>query len=138
VSEFLDVKRVSKPANFSEVQTRINYNLGYFSSNYLAVALMLTIYCLITNLTLLFVIVFSIGGVYLIRKLDGRDLELGTTRVATSQLYTFLLIIAIPLTIYSNPMGSALWLIGATSVCTFGHASLMDRPIESAFSEEAV
>ena len=31
-----------------------------------------------------------------------------------------------------------LWLIGATGVTILGHASLMDRPIENAFSEEAV
>lgn len=37
VTEFLDIKRMSRPSNFGEVQSRINYNLSYFSSNYAAV-----------------------------------------------------------------------------------------------------
>src|ERR1700735_1600657 len=68
ISEFLDLKRLSKPANFGEVQSRVNYNLGYFSSNYAVVFVMLSIYSLLTNLTLLFVIFLVIGGLVGIRK----------------------------------------------------------------------
>lgn len=138
VSEFLDLKRVSKPANFVEVQSRVNYNLGYFSSNYAAVAVMLGIYSLLTNLTLLFDIVFVCGGLWGIKKLDGRDLELGFGRATTSQLYTGLLIVAVPLFIWASPISTALWLVGATGVSILGHASFMDKPIDTAFSEEAV
>ncbi|KAL6716346.1 hypothetical protein ACLMJK_005912 [Lecanora helva] len=87
VSEFLDLKRLSKPANFGEVQSRVNYNLSYFSSNYFAVALMLLVYSLLTNLYLLFDMVFMGVGLFGIKKLDGRDLELGFTRATTSQLF---------------------------------------------------
>ncbi|MCJ1470585.1 hypothetical protein MMC07_009231 [Pseudocyphellaria aurata] len=138
VSEFLDVKRLSKPANFSEAQSRVNYNLGYFSSNYFAVAIMLLIYSLLTNLYLLFDILFVAGGLFGIKKLDGRDLELGFTRLTTSQLYTGLVIIAVPLFVLASPISTALWLVGATGVSILGHASLMDKPIDTAFSEEAV
>ncbi|EGE77157.1 COPII vesicles protein Yip3 [Blastomyces dermatitidis ATCC 18188] len=88
ISEFLDIKRVSKPANFSEVQSRVNYNLSYFSSNYAAVFIMLSIYSLLTNLILLFVILLAIGGSYGIGRLEGRDLEVAGFRATTSQLYT--------------------------------------------------
>lgn len=138
VSEFLDLKRLSKPANFGEVQSRVNYNLGYFSSNYVAVAIMLGIYSLLTNLTLLFDILFVGVGLWGIKKLDGRDLELGFTRATTSQLYTGLLIVAVPLFIWASPISTALWLVGATGVSILGHASFMDKPIDTAFSEEAV
>lgn len=138
ISEFLDLKRLSKPANFSEVQSRVNYNLSYFSSNYAIVFVMLILYSLLTNLVLLFVIVLVIGGMYGIGKLQGQDLVLGSTQVTTSQLYTGLLVIAVPLGIYASPIPTALWLIGATGVTVLGHASFMDRPIENAFSEEAV
>lgn len=138
VSEFLDLKRLSKPANFGEVQSRVNYNLGYFSSNYVAVAVMLGIYSLLTNLTLLFDILFVGVGLWGIKKLDGRDLELGFARATTSQLYTGLLVIAVPLFIWASPMATALWLVGATGVSILGHASFMDKPIDTAFSEEAV
>jgi hypothetical protein len=138
VSEFLDVKRLSKPANFGEVQSRVNYNLSYFSSNYAAVFVMLSIYSLLTNPVLLFVILLVTGGLYGIGKLEGRDLDLGFARFNTSQMYTGLLIIAVPLGIWASPITTVLWLIGATGVTVFGHAALMDKPIENAFSEEAV
>ncbi|CAO2649011.1 Nn.00g099600.m01.CDS01 [Neocucurbitaria sp. VM-36] len=138
ISEFLDVKRVSKPANFGEVQSRVNYNLGYFSSNYAAVFVMLSIYSLLTNLLLLFVICFIVGGMFGIGKLEGNDLQLGSWRASTSQLYTTLFIIAIPLGLWASPFTTVLWLIGASGVTVLGHAAFMDKPIESAFSEEAV
>ena len=138
VSEFFDLKRLSKPANFAEVQSRVNYNLGYFSSNYAIVFVMLSIYSLLTNLILLFVIILVVGGMYGIGKLEGRDLDIGVARATTSQLYTGLLVIAVPMGIWASPISTVLWLIGATGVSVLGHASLMDKPIENAFSEEAV
>lgn len=99
---------------------------------------MLSIYSLLTNLTLLFVIILVVGGMWGIGKLDGRDLDIGVFRATTSQLYTGLLIVAVPLGLYASPITTALWLIGATGVTILGHASFMDRPIENAFSEEAV
>ncbi|KAL1595821.1 Prenylated Rab acceptor 1 [Paraconiothyrium brasiliense] len=138
ITEFFDVKRISKPANFGEVQSRVNYNLSYFSSNYAAVFAMLIIYSLITNLTLLFVILMLVGGMYGIGKLQGNDLQIGSWRATTSQLYTTLLVICIPLGFWASPFSTVLWLIGASGVTILGHAAFMDKPIESAFSEEAV
>ncbi|KAG9983735.1 prenylated rab acceptor PRA1, partial [Aureobasidium melanogenum] len=138
LSEFFNFKQISKPQNFGEVQNRVNYNLGYFSSNYAVLFVMLSIYTLITNWLLTFVILLVVGGMYGIGKLEGRDVEIGTFRATTSQLYTGLVIIAVPLAIFSNPFGSALWLIGASGVSIIGHAAFMQKPIESAFSEEAV
>ncbi|KAK4150273.1 PRA1 family protein-domain-containing protein [Chaetomidium leptoderma] len=112
VSEFFDVKRVSKPANFGEVQSRVNYNLGYFSSNYAVVFLMLCIYSLITKLVLLFDIIFVIVGMFVIGRLEGRDLEFGEHRFSTVQLYTGLYVIAIPIALVSGVFGLMMWLIG--------------------------
>jgi PRA1 family protein 1 len=138
LSEFADFKRISKPANFGEVQSRVNYNLGYFASNYLAMAIMLGIYSLLTNLALLFDIIFVGCGLFVIKKLDGRDLELGFTRLTTSQLYTGILLIGVPVFIWASPLTTILWLVGANGVSILGHASFMDKPIDQAFSEEAV
>lgn len=138
VSEFLDFKRLSKPANFSEVQSRVNYNLGHFSSNYAVIFVMLSIYALLTNWLLLFDIIFVIAGMFIIGRLDGGDLEIGTFRATTSQLYTGLVVIAVPLGLISSPFMTLLWLIGASGVTILGHAALMDKPIDEAFSGEAV
>lgn len=138
LGDFFDLKRVSKPANFGEVQSRVNYNLSYFSSNYAVVFVMLCIYSLLTNLTLAFVIALVVGGMFGIGKLQGRDLDLGFVRATTSQLYTTLLVIAVPLGLWASPFQSVLWLIGASGVGILGHASFLDKPVESGFSEEAV
>ena len=138
ISEFLDLKRLSKPQNFGEVQSRVNYNLSYFSSNYAVVFVMLSIYSLLTNLTLLFLIFFVVGGMFGISRLQGRDLDVGFARASSSQLYTGLVIIAVPLGLWASPIATVLWLIGASGVSILGHASLMDRPIEDSFSGDAV
>ena len=138
ISDFLDFKRLSKPANFSEVQSRVNYNLSHYSSNYAVVFAMLSIYALLTNWLLLFVIIFVIASMYLIGRLDGRDLEIGTFRATSSQLYTGVLVIAVPLGLFASPIATVLWLIGASGVVILGHASFMDKPIDEAFSGEAV
>lgn len=137
-SEFFDLKRVSKPANFAEAQSRVNYNLGHFSSNYAVVFSMLCIYSLITNAMLLFDIIFVLLGMYLIGKLDGRDLEFGQHRFTTMQLYTGLWVIAIPIAFFSSVLGTMMWIIGANGVVILGHAALLDKPIDEAFSGEAV
>ena len=138
LSEFFDMKRFSKPANFAETQSRVNYNLGHFSSNYFVIFLMLAIYSLLRNMWLLFDIIFVFGGSWLISKLDGRDLEFGNQRITTSQLYTGMYIIAIPVAFIASPFTTLLWLIGASGVTILGHAALLDKPIDEAFSGEAV
>jgi len=138
VSEFFDFRRISKPASFAEAQSRVNYNLSYFSSNYLIVFAMLSVYSLLTNWWLLFDIIFVIGGLWGIRRLGDRDLDLGFIRATSSQLYTALLCIAVPVFFFASPFAAALWLIGASGVTILGHAAFLDKPIESAFSEEAV
>lgn len=138
LGEFFDFKRLSKPASFGEMQSRVNYNLGHFSSNYAVIFAMLSVYALITNWLLLFDIIFVVAGLWVIGRLDGRDLEIGTFRATTSQLYTGLLVIAIPVGLISSPFSTMLWLIGASGVVILGHAALMDKPIDEAFSGEAV
>lgn len=95
ISEFLDIKRISKPTDFAMVQNRVNYNLSYFSSNYAACFVMLSIYSLLTNLTLFFALMLIIGGMYGIGKLEGRDLDVGFARASVSQLYTVLFIVSV-------------------------------------------
>ncbi|KAH7188907.1 PRA1 family protein-domain-containing protein [Fusarium flagelliforme] len=77
VNEFLDFKRLSKPNNFVEMQSRVNYNLSHYSSNYAVVFVMLSIYALLTNWLLLFDIILVVVGMWFIGKLDGHDLEIG-------------------------------------------------------------
>lgn len=99
---------------------------------------MLSIYSLITNMLLLFVIVLVVAGMYGIGCLRGADLNLGVISFTSSQLYTGLMIVSIPLGFFASPISTILWLIGASAITILGHASFMEKPIESAFAEEQV
>lgn len=134
--EFFDFRRVSKPANFGDVQSRVSYNLGYFSANYVAIVSILSIYALVTNLLLMFVIVLVGGGIFGISKLNGEDLVLPFGRVTSSQLYTGLFCLAVPLGFLASPISTMMWLIGSSGVTVLGHASLMEKPIETVFEEQ--
>uniref|UniRef100_A0A060T246 PRA1 family protein n=1 Tax=Blastobotrys adeninivorans TaxID=409370 RepID=A0A060T246_BLAAD len=136
LGDFFDYKRFSKPAGVGEAQSRINFNLGYFSTNYAIIFLLLSIYSLVTNLRLLFLVVFVVLGMTGISYLGGEDLNLGFTRVTSSSLYTYLIVVALILGIFASPLSTLLWLIGASGVCILGHAAFMDKPIESAFAEQ--
>lgn len=134
--EFFDVNRISKPATFGETQSRVSYNLGYFQTNYIAVVSFFSVYALLSNLLLLFVIIFLAGGAYGISRLDGQNLVLPVGRFTTSQLYTGLMIVGVPLGILASPISTLMWLIGASSVSILSHAAFMDKPIETVFEEE--
>ncbi|KAG7666103.1 uncharacterized protein J8A68_000359 [[Candida] subhashii] len=134
--EFFDFRRISKPANFGEIQNRVGFNLGYFSANYIAIVSILSVYALITNFLLLFVTCFVIGGIYGINRLNGEELTTPFGRYNTSQLYTGLLIVAIPLGFLASPISTMMWLIGSSAVCVGSHAALMEKPIETVFEEE--
>lgn len=138
LNDFFDFKRLSKPQGWGDAQSRINFNIGYFSTNYAIVFALLSVYSLLTNLLLLFVIIFVVLGVAGISFLGGQDLDLRFTTISSSSLYTALFIVAVPLGIFASPLSTILWLIGASGVTILGHASLMDKPIENAFSEEQV
>ncbi|QLL31464.1 hypothetical protein HG536_0B03270 [Torulaspora globosa] len=136
--EFFNVKNVSKPQNFGDIQSRVSYNLKYFSTNYALIIGALGIYTLLTNFLLLFVIVFVLIGVAGINKLNGQDLVTPFGSFKTNQLYTGLLFVAVPLGFLASPISTLLWLIGASAVTVLGHASFMEKPIETVFEEETV
>ncbi|KAK6343896.1 hypothetical protein TWF696_007550 [Orbilia brochopaga] len=138
ISEFFDFRRISKPANFGEAQSRITYNLGHFSSNYSLIFLILAIYCIINNPPLLALIFIVIGGVYGIGKLEGRDLQIGTFRATVNQLWGALAVVGFILAIWSGPLGTMFNLIGASAITILGHAIFLERPIENEFAEETV
>ncbi|CCH62183.1 hypothetical protein TBLA_0G02430 [Henningerozyma blattae CBS 6284] len=136
--EFFNIKSISKPQNFGEIQSRVGFNLKYYSTNYALIIACLSIYTLLTNLLLLFVIVFVIAGITGINKLQGEDLNTPFGSFKTTQLYTALLCVAVPLGFLASPISAMLWLIGASGVTVLGHASLMEKPIETVFEEETV
>ena len=102
----------------------------------MAIVAILSVYALVTNFLLMFVILLVAGGVFGISRLGGNDLVLPFGRFNSSQLYTGLMIVAIPLTFLASPISTMMWLIGSSMVTVGSHATLMEKPIETVFEEE--
>lgn len=130
--------KISNIKTLGKFNPEWRYNLKYFSSNYGLIIGCLSIYTLLTNLLLLFVIVLVVAGIVGINKLKGEELVTPFGSFKTNQLYTGLICVAVPIGFLASPISTLLWLIGASAVSVFGHASLMEKPIETVFDEETV
>lgn len=62
-------------------------------------------------------------------------LQFGERTVTQSSLYTGLFVIGIPLLLWASPLGTFFWLVGASSIIIFGHASVMEPGIESEYAQ---
>jgi PRA1 family protein 1 len=110
ISEFFDLKRL---ATFTEVPSRVNHNLSYFSSNYAVGFVMLSIDSLLTRTLIV------TGGLCGILK--GRDLNAGFFR----QLYTALLIVAVSPGLLASLFSTRVTgVTGFWLCCTYGKPNL--------------
>ena len=136
--DFLDIHRMSKPTGIADLQSRVSFNLRYFGANYMLFLSALSVYALLTNLLLLFVLVIAVIGLLGINAWQGADLVLPRGIIITQQsLYIALGVITVPLFLIASPLSTLFWLIGAGGVTVFGHAAIMEKPLESEFAETA-
>ncbi|EPY49984.1 rab GTPase binding protein [Schizosaccharomyces cryophilus OY26] len=133
LGDFLDFRRVSRPENFGEAQSRVRFNLRRFSSNYLAIIALLAVYCLLSNPWLSFVIVVGGVGAYGISKRPTNEVQIGSRVYSKSSLYITLACILFPFGLFASPIQTIFWLVGASAVCVLGHGALLEPPVESAF-----
>jgi len=139
LTDFFDFKRVSRPENLSEAQSRISFNIGHFSSNYTLVFVLLSIYTVFQSGWLMFAICYISVGTWVIGRLNGQDLEIGNFRATTTQLWTGLIITSIPVLLASGLFSAVFFLLGLSGFIILGHAAMLEKPIENAFNpEEAV
>ncbi|KAG8903001.1 hypothetical protein FRB99_003834 [Tulasnella sp. 403] len=93
VTEFFDHHRLSRPADLNTATSRISYNTRYFSGNYAVVIGALAVYALLTNLLLIFALLFLVGGFAAINKFAPEPLQVGDHVVTQKGLYTALFVI---------------------------------------------
>ncbi|PRT56601.1 Prenylated Rab acceptor 1 [Wickerhamiella sorbophila] len=136
VREFFAFNRLSRPEGWGDAQARIAFNLSYFSSNYLMILVMLSLYSLLTNPLLLFVLFLGFGGFMTISALGGQDLVTPFGTITSQSLYIGLGVIVVPLFIIASPLATLFWLIGAAGVTILGHAALLEKPLESEFADQ--
>eukprot|EP00668_Euglena_longa_P036262 GGOE01046607.1.p2 GENE.GGOE01046607.1~~GGOE01046607.1.p2 ORF type:complete len:191 (+),score=59.65 GGOE01046607.1:44-574(+) len=89
-AEFLDHRKFNVPSK-SEACSRVSHNLGYFYSNYVVVALLVTCYYLFTNVFFMISLAVCASAWYAFRHRTA-PWRLGGTEITASQGYTALVI----------------------------------------------
>lgn len=126
-SEFFDTSHMMKvPTNTHHLARRLICNLSHFRGNYLCVALILIIYCILSSPFLLFAIVAYLSAIYFVtaRTASGRAIKIANFRPNLQQQYYFLTLISIPLLWVAGAPSAVFWVIGASFVVVGLHASI--------------
>jgi len=61
-------------------------------------------------------------------------MQVGNQVVTQKSLYTGLFVIGLPLLWWSSPLGTFFWLVGASGVLIFVHASIIEPGVESEYA----
>jgi PRA1 family protein len=61
-------------------------------------------------------------------------MQVGDHVVTQKSLYTGLFVIGLPLLWWSSPLGTFFWLVGASGVLIFAHASMIEPGVESEYA----
>ncbi|KAI1794107.1 prenylated rab acceptor PRA1 [Ganoderma leucocontextum] len=134
-TEFFDFNRVSRPADLNQATHRISYNTRYFSGNYGLIVALLAVYALLTNVLLIFAVLFLVGGFAAINRFAPDPIQVGEHVITQKSLYTGLFVIGIPLLWISSPFSTFFWLVGASAILIVGHAMIMEPGIESEYAQ---
>ncbi|ODV86314.1 hypothetical protein CANARDRAFT_133206 [[Candida] arabinofermentans NRRL YB-2248] len=137
--DFFDHRRISKPNNFFEVQQRVLFNLSYFSSNYLLIVGFISLYCILTNLPLLFLISFDVLSFYAIQKVfqNSDEINLKFFVLQKNSIYTTIILINLPILLFASPITTLIWLTSLSAIIVLCHAAFLEKPIEAAYAEVA-
>ncbi|KAI8379111.1 PRA1 family protein-domain-containing protein [Radiomyces spectabilis] len=137
LKDFVDKNRIQPTLTFSIIRQRWNYNLHYFSVNYLIILCCLAAYAVMTNAWLLFTMTFIVGGYYGISRING-PFSIGSTTITPSTLYTSYIGITLTLLLFSGATNTLFWILGASAVTILGHAALLEPGIEGDFGDVQV
>ncbi|KAI5123039.1 hypothetical protein M0805_000475 [Coniferiporia weirii] len=133
-TEFFDHHRLSRPQDMGQATTRITYNTRYFSGNYGLIVAVLAVYALIANPILLISLGYLIGGFMAISRYAPESFQVGQQTITPRTLYIGLFVTGLPLLLFSSPLGTFFWLVGASSFVILFHACFMEPGIESEYS----
>lgn len=128
MSEFLDFKRLSLPSSYAALMSRLHYNLAHFVVNYSVVAVILLVWCLLTNTRLLAAIALVALAIWGIEKSNRQLLHIHGRSITSHKIFTALLAIAVPFLLAAKVLPTLFWLIGVIAPSILGHAVLMNKP----------
>ena len=136
-TDFFDRSRFSKPASFQQFSERLHFNMSYFENNYILLLLIVIAYFLITNLWLLFSVLFLIGGYKWLGSLPANQpFKIGSAMFNVTHLWLVYGVVAFILLFFTGVTGTVLWIGGICCGLLALHAGFIDKPVASEFEEE--
>ncbi|KAI8380266.1 PRA1 family protein-domain-containing protein [Blakeslea trispora] len=139
LSDFFDKNRFKLTSSFELVSQRWNYNLQYFSSNYLFIMLCLAMYAVLTNWFLLFTMAFIYGGFHTILKLSqSGSFQIGSRAFSMPTVYLSYAVASFLLLIISGATHTLFWILGAGALIILCHAAVLEPGLEGDFADVQV
>ncbi|KNC97045.1 uncharacterized protein SPPG_07443 [Spizellomyces punctatus DAOM BR117] len=139
LGDFFDKNRFRKPSNIGVFTSRLNYNLTYYQNNYILIVLIVTAYQLLTNLPLLLIILFLLGGWKFISSLPANQpTTLLGVQVTSRQLWPAFAMTGVLLLWFSDATGTIFWMVSLCALIIGFHAGMMEPPVEASFAEQQV
>jgi len=120
-SAFCDKKKFSLP-KITEILTRLKGNVVYFQTNYIAVFLLLLLYCVITNLWFLLSIGVCGGLWFYVFYVRAEPIKILNHEVTSREKTIFISAVAIILFYFAGVTSSIYWLGAITITVTLLHA----------------
>lgn len=136
-NDFIDPQRVSRPTNAQQALLRIQHNTNHFLVNYVLIALGLLAIVLLNHLTLLGVAIILLAGFGYIAILPpGSTLRVAGWSLNSRQLYIGWCILSVPLLWWASAGDAFFWWVLLSGSVLAVHAALMEKSVESEFSEQ--
>ncbi|XP_028401442.1 prenylated Rab acceptor protein 1-like [Dendronephthya gigantea] len=135
-SEFLDMKRFSKPKNSSEMTSRMTKNVEVYQANYVFIFLGLATYCVLTSPILLIALSISGGATWYINYINkSRPLTIAGRQFSLAEQYALVALICLPLFFLASAGSTVFWIIGASFFVIALHASFFAVTTSSELSD---
>ncbi|KAH3668213.1 hypothetical protein OGAPHI_001967 [Ogataea philodendri] len=124
---------MSKPSSIFEIQKRVNFNINYFSSNYILIIAIISCYCILTNLLLFFIIAADAAVIYAVQTVfkHSEEIQFAGFKLTKSGVYFTLLFINLPVLFVANPFTTLIWLASVSAVVIVPHAVFLDKPVNA-------
>jgi len=123
-SEFFSFAKFGWPPSVVKVVPRIKHNLQYFTTNYLCLAAILLIYCILTSFLMLLTLVVLGGLIYTIyTRTQKGPVVISGYEIPPSLLYTLALMVCFPMFVLADVGEVMYWVIGSSFFLILAHST---------------
>ncbi|CDR43175.1 CYFA0S11e01090g1_1 [Cyberlindnera fabianii] len=137
--EFFNTSKIALPKSIADWRRRLLVNLRYYQSNYLVVLVIVSLLDLIQRPWLLIALASLVAGVVSLKRHPSDEIRYNNISVDKKYLYGALLLITVPVVLFSSPLATVLSIATISALLVAIHASLLDNThTETSFNEEIV